>query len=389
MTVKKRGGRWYFDFQIKGKRYREAISAATTKWQAEQAERKARSEVFDGMYGIRQLGTQSFAEFVKDTYMPWAKTNKRTWRNDEYIATFWCETFKGQTLREVSPLAIERTKRQLAQSKSKRGTTLSPASVNLRLAVLSRIFTLAVELEQAASNPCRKVKLLRFDNRQYRYLYWEEETALMAVLENPVVLAQGKLRNATVKVTRDARSRLRDAVTVALGTGLRRSEQLRLQPQHCDFSRNVVVVMQTKTHRRPREVPLSDDVRTVLSRLCMNKRRDDYLFVNPKTDKPFLDHKKGLARACADALIENFTWRNFRDTFGTRLGEAGYNAFDIAALMGHSDIRTTQRYVRVEPRKHEAVQATMLSRKTAGQMGGVTMASQTPKQPSTQMAVND
>src|SRR5260370_4393445 len=133
--------------------------------------------------------------------MPWAKTNKRTWRNDEYIAKFWCETFKGQTLREISPLAIERTKRQLAQSKSKRGTTLSPASVNLRLAVLSRIFTLAVELEQAASNPFRKVKLLRFDNQQYRYLHWEEETALMAVLVNPPSLPQRNIPNPTSKVT--------------------------------------------------------------------------------------------------------------------------------------------------------------------------------------------
>jgi integrase len=147
----------------------------------------------------------------------------------------------------------------------------------------------------------------------------------------------------------------------------------------------VIIVLQTKTHRRPREVPMNDDVRAVLLRLCMSKRPDDYLFVNPKTKKPFVDCKKGLSRACADAGISNLTWRNFRDTFGTRLGEAGYNAFDIAALMGHSDIRTTQRYVRVEPRKHEAVQATLLSRR----IGSVAIASQTPKQPPTLVAVND
>jgi integrase len=134
---------------------------------------------------------------------------------------------------------------------------------------------------------------------------------------------------------------------------------------------------------------MSDDVRTVLRRLCTGKHRDEYLFVNPKTGKPFLDHKKGFAKACADASVENLTWRNLRDTFGTRLGEAGYNAFEIAALMGHSDIRTTQRYVRVEPRQHEAVQATMLSRRILVQSNAVTIPSQTPKQPSALMAVND
>ena len=385
MTVRKRGGRWYFDFQIKGKRYRESIPEATNKWQAEQAETRARSEVFNDRYGVRRLGTEVFSDFVKDTYMPWAKTNKRTWRNDEYIAKFWCDEFKGQMLREVSPFGIEKRKRQLTQFTSRRGTALSPASINMRLAVLSRIFSLAVELERAAGNPCRKVKLLHFDNQQYRYLHWEEERALMNALAHPTVRVQGKLRNATAKVARNCRSRLRDAVMVAIGSGLRRSEQLRLKPQHCDFARNVIIVLQTKTHRRPREVPMNDDVRAVLLRLCMSKRPDDYLFVNPKTKKPFVDCKKGLSRACADAGISNLTWRNFRDTFGTRLGEAGYNAFDIAALMGHSDIRTTQRYVRVEPRKHEAVQATLLSRR----IGSVAIASQTPKQPPTLVAVND
>jgi integrase len=52
--------------------------------------------------------------------------------------------------------------------------------------------------------------------------------------------------------------------------------------------------------------------------------------------------------------------RLLRATFGTRLGEASYNAFEIADLMGHSDIKTTRRYVRVmEGKKREAVKATM------------------------------
>jgi hypothetical protein len=116
MTVKKRGGRWHFSFQIKGVRYREAIPEARTKFQAEQAETKARDQVFQGTYGTSQLGNQGFREFVSETYLPWAKANKRTWRNDEIIANQWAEIFKGKSLREVSPLAIEKWKRDRAQS---------------------------------------------------------------------------------------------------------------------------------------------------------------------------------------------------------------------------------------------------------------------------------
>jgi hypothetical protein len=86
LTVKKRGGHWYFDFQIRGARYREAIPEARTKFQAEQAETKARDQVFQGTYGTSQLGNQGLCEFVSETYLPWAKANKRTWRNDEIIA---------------------------------------------------------------------------------------------------------------------------------------------------------------------------------------------------------------------------------------------------------------------------------------------------------------
>ena len=35
--------------------------------------------------------------------------------------------------------------------------------------------------------------------------------------------------------------------------------------------------------------------------------------------------------------------------YGMRLGEAGFNAYDIAKLMGHANISTNQRYVRNLP----------------------------------------
>ena len=61
MTVKKRGGRWHFSFQIKGVRYREAIPEARTKFQAEQAEAKARDQVFQGTTARCNLAIKSLA----------------------------------------------------------------------------------------------------------------------------------------------------------------------------------------------------------------------------------------------------------------------------------------------------------------------------------------
>src|SRR5688572_11402176 len=99
MSVYKRGDKWYYDFG--NHRHRGVIAEARTKHEAEQAEVAIKREVFEGKYGAPQLGTQLLSEFVKDTYLPWAKTNKGTWRNDEYIAELWCQRFRGKTLREI------------------------------------------------------------------------------------------------------------------------------------------------------------------------------------------------------------------------------------------------------------------------------------------------
>src|ERR1041385_6388702 len=110
MTVKKRGGRGYFDFQIKGVRYREALPEARTKYQAERAEVRKRDELFEDSVATsmgfsaatRTRGRQFLLGFMAATYIPWAKANKRTWRNDVFIANQWAEWLKGETLHSVS-----------------------------------------------------------------------------------------------------------------------------------------------------------------------------------------------------------------------------------------------------------------------------------------------
>ena len=61
---------------------------------------------------------------------------------------------------------------------------------------------------------------------------------------------------------------------------------------------------------------------------------------------------KAFIDACDDAEIEGLVWHDLRATYGTRLGEAGvnaYDAFDIAKPMGHANSSTSKRYVRNLP----------------------------------------
>jgi len=81
-------------------------------------------------------------------------------------------------------------------------------------------------------------------------------------------------------------------------------------------------------------------------RLCGKKKADEFVFVNPKTEKPYTDIKRSFATACDKAQIRDLEWHDLRATFCTRLAMEGYDAFTIKAIMGHNDMKTPERYIR-------------------------------------------
>jgi integrase len=258
-------------------------------------------------------------------------TNKlqRSWKHDRFRARPLLEAFRGRTLGEISPLAIENFKNRRQQSETKRKTRRSPAFVNLELQLLSRIFSLAIRLGLAEANPCSRVSKLKLQNQRHRYLLPDEE---------PLLLAQ----------CTGNRSHLATMLPFAIGTGARKSEQLNLKVRQVDFFRNLIVFDTTKSGRT-RMVEINSEVRQILLELCRGKRPDDYVWINPATGGPYTDIKHSFPSACSDAKIEGLVWHDLRATYGTRLGEAGFNAYDIAKLMGHASISTSQRYVRNLP----------------------------------------
>lgn len=332
MSVHKRGKKgthWYYYFRVRGVRYRGVLSEARTKSQAVQAESKIRQEVYEGRFGLVQSGTMKLSEFIEEIYMPWAKANKRSWKGDECYAETLKQYFKGKTLCEITPFVIEKFKHERIKTDTKYGRPRAPASVNREFEMLSRLFNLAIDFNKAGSNPCSRVRKFKLDNERYRYLLPEEEPVLMS------------------KITGKG-EHLRAMVIVALGLGLRKSEQLNLRRDQVDFARNVVVAAKTKG-RKNREIPmdvLNPEVRNILLKLCRGKRPDDYVFTNPETKTAFTDVKRSFHTACRLAKIQNLWWHDLRATFCTRLALARYEALTIMTLMGHKDLKTTMRYIR-------------------------------------------
>ena len=83
MAVRKRGKKWYYDFMINHNRYVQVIPCARTQREAQEAEAKAKLEVYEGKFETRVVSV-SFKDFFEQTFLPWSKTNKRSWRSDKW-----------------------------------------------------------------------------------------------------------------------------------------------------------------------------------------------------------------------------------------------------------------------------------------------------------------
>ncbi|HKN84837.1 MAG TPA: hypothetical protein VJW17_15435 [Pyrinomonadaceae bacterium] len=129
--------------------------------------------------------------------------NKRSFKsNDKYKLSIICESkrFKGKTFAQISPLLIEKYKKERREAFLENGRTRKSSTINRELGILSKIFSLAIKYGITHSNPCRDIPWLPENNKRVRYLLDEEEPKLFAILSG-------------------RRKHLRSLVTVAIGTG--------------------------------------------------------------------------------------------------------------------------------------------------------------------------
>jgi integrase len=207
---------------------------------------KIRLQIHQGKYG-RPAGSKTLNEFVENSYKPWAKANKKSWKIDMSRLKPILAFFGKKKLSEISPFLIEKYKIErkatpvVSKNKSK---PRSLAAVNRELRLLSRIFRLATANKEVGESPCREVAILKGEQPRTRYLAPDEETRLMATLVGE-------------------RSHLHSMATLAINTGLRANELFSLKVSDIDFHRDVLHIKHTKTDD-DREVPLNDTARELL-----------------------------------------------------------------------------------------------------------------------------
>jgi integrase len=203
-----------------------------------------------------------------------------------------------------------------------RGT---PYRANRVIALVSRMFTLAVRWQWRADNPCRGVER-NVEHKRRRYLSADELARLTAAL-----VQYSDQQSANI-------------IRLLLLTGARRGEVL--AARWADFDSGFATWVKpgaTTKQKTEHRVPLSAPARQLLTKI----RRQvpvgvEWLF--PANGSHRRDVKDAWAIICHTAKIDDVRVHDLRHTFASVLVSAGHSLPTIGALLGHTTAQTTHRY---------------------------------------------
>ncbi|MCG7598633.1 tyrosine-type recombinase/integrase [Halomonas sp. McH1-25] len=264
-----------------------------------------------------------FADFVHNQYMPHAKEHKRSWNVDEWILRLHVLPVLGHLhLDEITKQhAIE-----LVRKHRQHPEQFKPSSTNRMISVCRRVFSLALKWDVPGmqKNPMDAVQVLAENNQRERYLTNEELPRLMKVFDNHEI------------------KMVRHIIWMLILTGARKREVLDAKWQDFDLERCQWRVPYSKSGKA-RYVPLSEGAIRQLSKVPRIEGCD-YVFPNEKTKRPYVNIFSSWDTIRKEAGIPDVRIHDLRHNYASYLVNLGYSIYDVQNILGHSNIKTTQRY---------------------------------------------
>lgn len=222
------------------------------------------------------------------------------------------------------------------QAKLYKSGKIGAKTVNNIIGLCHKIFFDGLGWGYNASNPAAGVKPIKCQEVEHRFWSFDE-------------------RDRFLTYVRSRNRALYDLVAFAVHTGLRRGEVEALARDCIDFERREIIVKRNFCHKTNmlneytkgktiRRVPINEVVMEVLGQyrlLPPNQRifRHDFQHIV----------KRYLVPLQREAGVSEITFHDLRHTFASHLAMSGVSVFDIQKLLGHSDIKTTMRYMHMAP----------------------------------------
>lgn len=227
--------------------------------------------------------------------------------------------FVTKTENEISMIDIITYKNYLMENNS-------DATVNRKIIAIRKYFQFLVDCDILSKNPAEKVGTIKAEIVEKNALTMEQICGIMSV----------------------AKGRDKAIFVVLVNTGLRVSELIDLTIE--DFGENGIKIC--GKGRKVRTVYLNNScVNAIKEYLPKRKTGCNRLFVSnhgtPMAEKNINQMLKKLAKqADMNDVAEWITPHSCRRTFATTMAENGMSISTLAKAMGHSSIRTTERYIK-------------------------------------------
>ena len=269
-------------------------------------------------------------QFFVLKYLPYARAHKRSWKTDESLyRNHHQKVFGSLQMSQVTNDKVMVFLQHKKMSGSASGT------INRMLVLLRYFYNLAIKWKIAGvtENPTKGIQLFKENNKVDRYLNEKEALALKHAL------AKSKNRL------------LRYIVGFLLITGARKQEALKAEWAHIDWTAKVWRIPLSKSGKM-RHIVLSQ---FALDFLVLIQERNaellgeanqicPFVFPNPMTRQPFQNifYAWNTARrlaGCPDVRIHDL-----RHTFASTLVNQGVTLYEVQKLLGHANIKTTERY---------------------------------------------
>lgn len=216
-----------------------------------------------------------------------------------------------------------------------RDTGLAPATVQRHVTLLSASLNAAVEAEIIPSNPAARLKLPQPQNLSERTFSRTEQHAIFEHLPT---------------------DQDRALVGFLLGTGARWGEAVAIQREHFNLEHGTIRIRaawdnKTKTMKpytkgkRHRTVPIQPWLRDLLDPILEATPRGLIFTSRDNTPVDYSNWRNKVWKpALAAAGITDGTIHTLRHTYATEQLDAGLSLAEVATLLGHQSMTTTERY---------------------------------------------
>lgn len=347
-------------YYIGGKRREDGLGWASEGWTVAKAQRllgqlKEAHKTGDGPTSLAEFARENrqrrederqisevmaLGEFFDQYYMPAAKRRKRSWNHD-----------KGRFEKGIRPVLGAYPLRGITQEHVQslldalRKNGASEATCLQYMAILRQVFNLA-RVTLIAGSPVYQEQITPIDGVRLPKALVERERFLTYTEADRLIEACAD----------DAD--LHDLIVLALNTGLRLGELVRLEWSDINLAHGLCSVRHEDMRKPGGRIPLNAVARDVLQRRFSIREKKQRLVFSAEVsgvDGNVLRRRyEALVDLCkfnehSTGPRDRVVFHTLRHTFASWLAIAGTDIYRIKALMRHKTIKMTERYAHLLP----------------------------------------